>query len=692
MKLSLNWLADHVDLADIPIKQLAHELTMSVVEVEDVLDLPATLDGMAIGEDRLLEIDNKSLTNRPDLWCHYGIARELAAIYKRPLRPLPEAPDLPRLTGLIGKVDPAVCGRFAALRIANATALEAPEFIRSRLARIGQRSINFYADLTNYVMLEVGQPSHAYAAERLEGPLSVRRARDGETLELLDGQVATLSPIVPVIADDARAVGLAGIMGGLPSSVERGTAEVVIEIAAFGAQAVRRSAAEVNLRTDASSRFEKAIDTQRVDLAIAMLAQLIRDHDPQATILGLEDLTLKPTETNLIALDQEFLAARLGERLAEAEVLNLLARLGFEAAAVDGGVIQVRTPSWRSTGDVGVPEDLVEEVARLYGYDRFSFVAPQVEMRAPVRPVRLDVERRCKEVLATAAGAQEIVTYPWLAPSELAAIGAGEDGLLKLLVAAGPDQTLLRPSLVPGLLRCIAANHDSPELSVFETGRVFAAGGWATLTSDREKLPRQPKHLAAAIAGGADAQSLFRRALGNFEALGRLAHLEDVRVGDAADAAWAEPGAQRAILAGGVEIGVIGLLSRRAKRLAKIRHAHVALFEIDLDRIRPLPSRDNRFTALPEQPSNPQDLSFLFPFETGWASIAALARGADPLIEAVEFIDEYVGKGIPAGAKSITLRLTLRADDRSVSSAEAASVVANVSGLMTRQLGGERRG
>ena len=245
MKLSLAWLRDYVDLpADLPVGELMHDLTMTTVEVESAT---------AAGDDTVFEIDNKSLTNRPDLWGHYGIARELAAIYKLPLRPVvaPLAsilPERPPAAPLVGTLDPE-CRRFTATAFGNVRASESPAWLRERLARVGQNSFNLWVDLPNYVLLDIGQPMHVYDASRIALPLGTRKSRKGEKTRLLNGDEYELDEGILTIVDAQSIVGIAGVMGGLDSSVTAGTTAIVLECANFDALTIRRASRRLNLRT-----------------------------------------------------------------------------------------------------------------------------------------------------------------------------------------------------------------------------------------------------------------------------------------------------------------------------------------------------------------------------------------------------------------------------------------------------------
>ncbi|MBP6716038.1 MAG: phenylalanine--tRNA ligase subunit beta, partial [Acidobacteria bacterium] len=457
MKLSLQWISDYVTLpADLTPKDLAHQLTMSTVEVEGVHEV----DG-----DLVLEIDNKSLTNRPDLWGHYGMARELAAIFNVPLTPLPSDEPVQRRpsgvgeTGpLVGTIDPAICRRFTATLIENVSVLETPAWMQKRLTAIGQRSKNLYADLTNYVMMTVGQPTHAFNADRLALPLTVRRAVEGEAFAALDGSTLTLTAANGVVADANGPVALAGVIGGLDSSIQSGTTRVIFEAATFDALSIRRTASAQNLRTEASTRYEKDLSTHRIDDARRLFFHLLKQIDPGATVTGFDEQVNVATTSSVIHVHASYLCDRLGKSLTIAELSAPLDRLGFGVTHV-GDDLTVTVPEWRNTGDVSGPHDLVEEIARLHGYERFEFQAPLVRIDKSSRQYQRGTERRVKEYFAFACGMQEVISYPWTEDRFVTAAGFSVEAAPQRLVAPpAPDQATLRTSLVPSLLRAIGSN------------------------------------------------------------------------------------------------------------------------------------------------------------------------------------------------------------------------------------------
>ncbi|HXT71317.1 MAG TPA: phenylalanine--tRNA ligase subunit beta [Vicinamibacterales bacterium] len=781
MKISLEWIGDYVDLpADRTPAEMAHDLTMTTVEVEGVERLDEELGSLVAGKvtrrdglqitldvgsagmpvtvsarepiadgamvavslapearlvapadiglaellagqsaraplslagfdckpgdsvapllgwtDVVFEIDNKSVTHRPDLWGHYGLARELGAIYRRPLKPLGGSPrNIPPGT-LFGELDPVVCRRFTAAMIGGITPGEAPLWMRSRLWRVGQRPRNFFADLTNYVMLATGQPCHAYDAAKLSLPLSVRRAASGEKFDSLDGTTSVLTQSDFVVADTQGAVALAGVIGGAGSAISQSTENVLLEMASFDPVIVRKMAASTGLRTETSSRFEKGIATQRIDETRRLLFDIVQQVHPTATFTADDDRHIKDTVPGVIRADADYLCGRIGKDLSVAELSEPLERLGFKVKAHDR-TLTVDVPDWRSTGDVSGPHDLVEEIARLHGYENFAFQPPVVRLHRTVRDYAAGTERRIKEFLAFTCGLQEVVNYPWIEDRYVNAGGnpaLGEP--LRLSAPPAPDQSTLRTSLIPGLLKAVAINLGwSADVRVFEAGVLYTAAGFAPLDDNRERLPAQRRAVAAALAGS-DPTALFREAKGIVEALGRRAHVEAVRVepigtasGEAAP--WADVSATALITSGAASVGSLGLLNGRASREAGVKRGYVALFEIDLDRLKPLASRSNTFKRLPVVPPFDIDVTLVYPDAVTWETIARMVVDVDPLIAEVQFVNEYRGDKIPKGHRSLSLRARLQAD-RTLTGEEASAVSAAIMAAAQETFGAQSR-
>ena len=674
------------------------ESKRAVMDLAELRAEPGTPLADVIGwNDTVLEIDNKSLTNRPDLWGHYGIARELAAIYQTPLRPLclPQPrPSQPPSSArkLTGQIDDAHCRRFTALHIRNVEHRPAPLWMRSRLARIGQRAINFFADITNYVMFATGQPTHAYDAARLELPLGARPGKDGESLVLLDGTQYSLSPSVLAITDGSGVIAAAGVMGGDSTGITDATREVVLEAANFDPIFVRRGAKRLGVRTEASSRFEKGIDTQRIDGTLDLFIGIVKAELPGVELVSFEDVKIRETESHPITVSLSFLNARLGKKVETAEIVSRLQSVGF-GVELSGEVLTVLPPSWRSTGDVSQRFDLVEEVARLHGYDDFHFVPASVELGGRAKNDRAALERRIREILAFSCGMQEVVTYPWVKDRFLEAAGYEPAKMLKLAAGPAPDQSCLQPSLVPNLLESVVLNlRYFPAFRIFEAGMVMLPNGeYPAKTDPREKLPYQRKHIAGVLVGD-DPESLFREAKGILERIRTAAHVASLGYSAQTDAPWADSSGRLGIVANGKPAGALGIITNRAKRLAGIRRGNVVVFELDIDALEPLPSRENRYRPVPEFPGVELDISLLFANERSWAEIAKTASASHPLVDDVIFVDQYRGADIPAGKKSITLRVRILSRERTLKSEEAQEVGSCVSGRLIEVCGAGVRG
>ncbi len=654
--------------------------------IADALDL----------DDIILEIDNKSMTNRPDLWGHYGIAREIAALYRLPLKPfVPFVPDVkpghPEFTVEI--IDGQLCPRYIGVLIENVSVMPSDYKTQSRIWRVGMRPINALVDITNYVMLATGQPTHAFDADIIKGNIRVRTAREGERLLLLNGKDLELAPTDLVIADAEGPVALAGVMGGSKDSILPSTHRVILEVANFAPSGIRRSALKYENRTEASSRYEKGIDTQRCDQALSMASSMFASFYPGSYVTGFCDNSVSSTERNRIDVGLDWLARRLGKDVTEAEIADKLGRLGFETV-FEKGVMHLTVPSWRSTGDVSMKEDVMEEVARMYGYENFDPAPITISYGGAINQLDKDLRRRIKEYLAFSCGMREVFTYPWMkTPTALAILGT-EEGTLRLSTPPSPGESLIRSSLLPNLVDAVASNVRFFEtFRVFEESQVFFDRDYSSPYDEREKLPLQRRHIAGAFTCPAEPElldGLFRRAKGVIESMPRFTHMEGYTFTSEKRPVWADERAWFNISKDGEIIGDFGMLSGRAALECGIKSQYVILFEIDVDALTPFRSRTNGFERLPEFPTAESDVSLLFDADVTWEKIKA-ALGSGGLLRKVDFIGEYRGRQIPEGKKSVTLRLNIGSDEKTLTSGEIESCTESVVKRLSHILGAERR-
>ena len=670
----------------------------TIVDLSDFDAPPGTDLALALGlNDVLLEIDNKSLTNRPDLWGHYGIARELSALYGVPLR------DLPNF-GLPGGVeeikividDPDRCSRYIGVRIDGVSAKPSSFAIQSRIWRVGMRPINALVDVTNYVMLAVGQPTHAFDSGNIEGGITVRRAVDGERLVLLNEKEVRLQPEDLVIADDEEAVALAGIMGGVKDSILDDTTSIILEIANFEPIGLRRTAQRNDLRTEASVRYEKGIDPQRADQALRLACHMFASEFPEMKISGCYDNYPRPLKTAQFDVSLGWLTRRMGKRLADGEIKKILVGLGF-SCEISGDTLTVTPPSWRSTGDISLPDDIMEEAARLHGYENFEPTPMTTAFERSINQRDMDTERRLREYLSFRCGMQEVFTYPWVKDEYLVAVFRDDrEGMLEISTPPAPDERFIRSSLLPNLLRAASENaRYLNEFAIYELSQVFFDRNFSAPYDQRERLPEQRRHVTGVfVSRDAGTAELFRRAKGTVEGIPRYAHAEPLSFSQTDRPCWADETVWLNILSAGGKTGSLALLSKRSALAAGIKQPSVMVFDIDVELLVPLSSRTNKYSRMPEYPQAEYDISMLFDEPVKWESIeaASLGRRAErDLVRSVSFVDEYRGRQIPEGKKSITLRLVIGSDKKTLTSEEIESAAAVVKKRLSKQLGGEIR-
>ena len=812
MKVSLNWIKDYIDLpADMDLKRLAYDLTMSTVEVEDTIDLAKQFDNMVLGQikevcqhpnadklkvcktdigggeikeivcggvnlrdgmkvavalpgavcrwhgegepveikksklrgvesygmicaaseiglsdlfptkeeavildlsdfdapvgtpladalelnDIILEIDNKSMTNRPDLWGHYGIAREIAALYHLPMHQFPHIDrNVPNTSGFHVTVeDPERCPRLTGTQIEGVYVKPAPYQMQCRLWKAGMRPINALVDITNYVMLATGQPSHAYDSDHIDGHLIVRRPKAGETLTLLNGKELALADDDLVIADDVDIVGLAGIMGGAKDSILPTTNKVILEIANFEAKGIRRTALRYDNRTEASARYEKAIDPERCDQALDLSMQLFSDLYPEMKVTGLVDEYPQHLKQAEIDVPLSWLERRLGKCLPPEEIRHKMELLGY-GISFSGDNMHVVVPTWRSTGDVSIQADIMEEVARMYGYENFEAEPITTTFDGAINQLDKDLERRIKEYLAIRCGMQEIFTYPWMEESYVNAVLQSTEGILSLSTPPSPAERFVRSSLLPNLCKAVVKNERYfDEFSIFETAQVFRDENYTSPYDPREKLPSQRKNVAGAfVTTDKDITALFRKAKGVVEMMARYVHMETLTFRQTEKPVWADNVVWLNIYRGEEKVGDLALLSKKVSMACGIKNLNVMLFQLDQDSLVPLKSRTNTFTHMAEYPMTDYDISLLLDGSVQWKDVLQTIGGIkSELLHGASFVDEYRGKQVPAGKKSLTLRLSIGSKEKTLTSSEIEEVASNVLNKIAKRFGAELR-
>ena len=684
--------SDEIGLGDLfPASQEAEILDLSAFDVPAGTPLAKALDL----DDVLLEIDNKSMTNRPDLWGHYGIAREIAALYNLPLKKIePYQPDV-QSDFKVEIDDPERCTRYIGVEMSGVSVKPSPYKMQSRIWKAGMRPINALVDITNYVMLATGNPTHAFDADNITDHIVVRRAAEGETLALLNAKELTLCPDDLVITDSEGPVALAGVMGGSKDSILPKTTRVILEVANFESTGIRRTALRYDTRTEASSRYEKAVDPERCDQALALSMHYFQELYPELKVTGFCDNYVTKLKHAEIDVSLTWLAKRLGKNLSNDVIRQKLELLGFDVS-IDGDNMHVVAPTWRSTGDISIKDDVMEEVARLYGYDNFEATEFTTTFTAAINQLDQDLIRHIKEYLAFRCGMQEVYTYPWMNDTFVNAVLQSTEGVLKLSTPPAPELSYIRSSLLPNLCEAVMKNERYfDEFSIFEEAQVFFDRNYTSPYDPTESLPEQRRHIAAAFASSAkDVSLLFREAKGVLEYMPRFTHMEGFTFRKEEKPVWADSVVWLNVYRGEEKIGDLGLLSKKVSLECGIKNLSVMLFEIDASKLVPLRSRTNKFTHLAEYPETDYDVSMLFDSGVKWTDIYDAILGqkkASALLKDASFVDEYRGKQIPAGKKSVTIRLTIGSGEKTLTSQEIESAANQVMKKLEKKLGAELR-
>ena len=648
-------------------------------------DNVANLFGM---NDTVLEIDNKSLSNRPDLWGHYGIARELSAIYDVPLKELPKYEldkNLPEYNVQIK--DTEKCNRYVAVEIDGIYEKQSPIWMQSLLSKTGQRPINAIVDITNYVMMAVGEPLHAFDKTHVSGEkIIVRNAKENEELLLLDNNSIKLTTDDLVICDESDAMALAGIRGGKKDSILPDTKGIVLEIANFSADTIRKTGKRFAEKTESAMRYEKGMDTQRVDDGLNLALELIKKIFPESKIIKYTDVYPNKTQNNKIKISEKFLDTRLGKKIPKEKIEQILTSLGYKIS-YNNGEYEVIVPTWRSTGDVTIKDDVMGDIARILSFNSFEAKPITITFEHSIKQNDILLERRIKEYLAERCGFYEIYTYPWIEEKYIQVAGVDMNKSLKLATPPAPDLAYLRSSLIPGMIEAISKNlRYYDEFRLFDYEEVYEKGDYRPSSED-EILPIQKNYLTGSIVGK-NAKEIFFEAKGVIENMSRYCHMEEIRLEKIEKPYWADINAYLNITKDNEIIGTFGLLSVKAMSDSKIKRTNVALFEINADKFVPYASRTNKYERLPELPLVEKDLSILVNEEVTWKEIEESIKSK---VKEVEFVDEYRGNQIPEGKKSITLKVKVLNEGTTMTSEQINEKMNSILKILDKKCGAKLR-
>ena len=637
-----------------------------IMEITDDIPNGTDLKSVYAIDDIIFEVDNKSLTNRPDLWGHYGIAREFAALSGRPLKniggvDLSKYDSLPKVDM---KIEDSLCQRYSCLQVENIKRTVSPVDMRIRLYYCGMRAINFLADLTNYLMLEMGQPMHAFDSRKVE-KIRIKRFDTPFTFQTLDGVERNIDENTLMICNDNTPVAIAGIMGGLDSEIVDDTTTLTLESATFNAASVRKSTVRLAHRTDASMRYEKCLDPEMTVTAIARFVELLQKYDDGASVVSaLTDDYAYHYDNVELKFDKAFVDKYTGIDISNDTIVKTLKSLGF-GVELENNSFTVDVPSWRATKDVTMKADIIEEITRIYGYDNFD-VHTAVAPLYPVRPsVEKTVEDKIKDLLVKRFSLHELHSYVWSYYDELKAIGLDADGVIKLDGATNPNIETIRRSIIPTQLCQVKSNTSfALRFGIFEIGRVVTG-------LDENNNCIEKKKLAITLFSKiAPVSVLFYKLRDILEIMSDdIKHKPLTFEAKQAEYPYQHPVNLNRVFCDGVEIGEIGIVYPTVQKKID-KKASIVYAEIDVDAFANIENASIQYIEPSRFPEMEIDLSFI---SKTFAPISiAIAEAKSPLVKNVYVTDIYEDEN--DGSKSITTRIVFAHPERTLTKEEVTEV------------------
>lgn len=643
-----------------------------IMEVFEEVPLGTDIKTIYDIDDVIFEVDNKSLTNRPDLWGHYGIAREFSVLADRPLQPIPQldlsAYDaLPQVRVMIEDRENAY--RYSSIKVENVTKKVSPVNMRIRLFYCGMRGINLLADLTNYIMLELGQPMHAFDAEVVDG-IEVKRFAEPFEFQTLDENVRKIDDTMLMICSKGEPVAVAGVMGGLDSEIRDTTTKLLLESATFNGVSIRKTSTKLGLRTDASMRYEKMLDPELAKLAIARFLYLLKEIDPEIEVVSSftdEYPTKYPTLT--VDFDKAYVDRYTGIDISVETIEKTLVSLGFGVER-SGDSFHVVVPSWRATKDVSIKADIIEEITRIYGYDNFEIRTTA----SPLRPVRKETSKTdeyyAKELLVERFHMHEVHTYIWCDARKYKQLGIPVEKNVRLINTLASDNETLRNSMIPSLL-CVADNNKSyaPEFGVFEIGKIVNGLDTEGMCVEEKTLgivtfsrvhSEEEQFFAMRNLLLTLSQDLKHEAF-TFERMEQVAHQ------------WQHPANTIAIKLQGEEVGFFGVLHPENQQKID-KKASIMFCQINMDKLAKYQATTLRYVQASKFPGIDIDLSLVVKEDTTFAQIKGACDGAEVKdLNGIDVIDVYHGE-----VTTMTIRLQFMSYERTLSMDEVQKEVAKV--------------
>jgi len=648
---------------------------------KEILDLSSTKASVgtplaeALGQDDVIfEIDNKSMTRRPDLWGHYGIARELAVLFDKELKEYsPDEIKTSEEADLQVKVkDKNLCPRYSTVSMTDIIVQESPQWLKKKLRAVDIEPVNNIVDITNYVLMELGQPMHAFDKKKIAGDeINVRSAKKNEKIKALNDKEYNLSSDNLVIADQDKPVALAGIIGSQNSEVESGTTNIILESANFDPVNIRRSAMQLGLRTDSSARFEKGLDPNNTIPALKRAVELIKKVCPEARVNSdVVDKSNFEIGESPIKVSVDYIQNKIGAEIEVQEIISILDSLEFEVEEKNVE-LAVTIPSFRATVDITQKDDLVEEVARIYGYNNIQSDLPKFSISsADLTPLK-ELENEIKNILCFESGYTETYTYSFVTEDIIDKLDNVPSDYVELKNPIAKDRPYLRRSLIPNLLEASEKNLDRyDEVALFEAGKVFKQeepGDFLNL-DQQERLPRQDLYLAAIVSKEGDKIPFFR-VKAALEAITNRLNIRFEYKSKKLDSQVFHSGRYAKILSSGESIGFISELHPLTQKKFDIDQ-RVGLFEINLNKLLEKKEKQKVYEKVPTYPAVSRDIAFVVDEEVNHTTVQTTIAGISDLIESVELFDVYSGENIEENKKNMAYHINYRSEEKTLNSEE----------------------
>lgn len=628
--------------------------------VKDVLDI----------DDTVFEVDNKSLTNRPDLWGHYGIAREIAAITGRKLKELPihdlqQYNELPSLNVAVD--DKEKCLRYSAMAVENVTRHVSPVNMGIRLYYAGSRKINLLADLTNYIMLELGQPMHAFDKSRISS-INVKSLNEPAEFVTLDSNKRMLPENTLVICNESAPVAIAGVMGGENSEITDNTTSLMLESACFDAMAIRKTAIKLGLRTDASARYEKTLDPELTRTAIERFLYLLKNIDKEAKVTScFTDVYVKHYPERDIELTHEYVEKMIGIKMPVEEMKKILVSLGFEVE-LDNNTMKVKVPTYRATKDVSLKADLVEEIARIYGYDNITPLTKDTEIKIVRDDEEQVVDYTVKDLLAEKFNMSEVHSYVWYDTKKNSELNIETDDNIRVINSIEKDNSVLRATMVPTMLCAVEKNIKyMNDVRIFEIGKV-----WEYPVKNENCIEK--KNLGVALASkDTSEEELLSTALKAVYAILKqtksvVPEFRDIK--NVSKYNWLNPVNSADIFVGDVCVGYISTLNLKIRN-AIDKKMNCVVVEMYMDALNSIEKTELKVKDVSKYQTVTFDLSFVVANTVKYEVFKQVLENMKVQnLNSYELVDIFEDEEKLKDQKSVTLRFTIGSDDHTLDSSE----------------------